>query len=479
MIPRTAIGIALLVQVVPWCHAAAADQKAPALAPYQMVRSLQIVQDRIADGDHAALPMQKKMIEMIDRRLLSASPDEYADRRNFEALVIYGMSGGNPKTLETVAAGLQLDQHDAALTAGLVAYFKSNPGKAASQLSSLDPAKEPPHIGAFLALVKGTISALQRPEKALPLLDLARLYAPGTLVEEAALRRSISIATSIQDRERFLRASEQYSRRFLRSPYASHFADGFINGVVALREGLDLQAVEEVVSAMNAEQQLAVYLRIARKSAIAGYTELAEFASARARLVSGKADGPEDPRAAFYNALASVTTQSIEEVARRLDAIDRNTLSKRDIRLLDAAREIVRGVTLSPLNSPDMQVSDAPASVGEPARPVQADARDGEAEPAPAPRETAAADLPDAGAGASAGNDTAAPAADAGAEGSPAIAEAAVTADGAAPAAAPDGQAAEAPGAEAMAGEPSLDDIVGSTRKTLQDIDDLLEKEEE
>ena len=45
-----------------------------------------------------------------------------------------------------------------------------------------------------------------------------------------------------------------------------------------------------------------IYLRIARKSAIAGYTELAEFASARARLVSGKVDGPEDPRAAFYNA---------------------------------------------------------------------------------------------------------------------------------------------------------------------------------
>lgn len=216
MIPRTAIGIALLVQAVAVGHATAADQAV--LAPYQMVRSLQIVQDRIADGDHAALPMQKKMIEMIDKRLLEARPDEFADRRNFEALVIYGMSGGNPKTLETVAAGLELDPHDAALTGGLVAYFKSNPGKASSQLSSLDPAKEPAQIGAFLALVKGTITALQRPEKGLPLFDIARLYAPGTLVEEAALRRSISIAASIHDRERFLRASEQYSRRFLRSP---------------------------------------------------------------------------------------------------------------------------------------------------------------------------------------------------------------------------------------------------------------------
>ena len=479
MIPRTAIGVALLVQMASWSHATAAAQTPPALAPYQMVRSLQIVQDRIADGDHAVLPMQKKMIEMIDKRLLSASPDEFADRRNFEALVIYGMSGGNPKTLETVASSLNLDPHDAALTAGLVAYFKSNPGKAASQLSSLDPTKETPQIGAFLALVKGTISALQRPEKGLPLLDLARLYAPGTLVEEAALRRSISISTSIGDRERFLRASEQYSRRFLRSPYASHFADGFINGVVALREGMDLEVVEAIVSAMNAEQQLAIYLRIARKSAIAGYTELAEFASAKARLVSGKADGPEDPRAAFYNALASVTTQSIAEVARRLDAIDRNTLSKRDIRLLDAAREIVKGVTASPLGSPDAQVADAPAGAGAPTPPTQDDAGNGEAAPSPAPQETAAANQPAAPADATAGGGAAAPAEDTVAEEFPSPARDVATADDAAPPAAADGQAAQATAAEAVAGEPSLDDIVGSTRKTLQDIDDLLKKDEE
>jgi len=465
LIPRTAIGFALLAQALAAGRAVAAEHAV--LAPYQMVRSLQIVQDRIADGDHAALPMQKKMIEMIDKRLLEASPEEFADRRNFDALVIYGMSGGNPKTLETVAAGLELDQHDAALTGGLVAYFKSNPGKASSQLSSLDPAKETPQIGAFLALVKGTITALQRPEKGLPLFDLARLYAPGTLVEEAALRRSISIAASIHDRDRFLKASEQYSRRFLRSPYASHFADGFINGVVALREGIDLQSVEEIVSAMNAEQQLAIYLRIARKSAIAGYTELAEFASAKARLVSGKADGPEDPRAAFYNALASVTTQSIEEVARRLDAIDRKTLSKRDIRLLDAAKEIVKGVTASPLDSPVAAAAEATSGTAGPTPPTQTAADAGpavaapaagnaaEAEDAPAPEQTVVA------------GEVAAPArsADAGTD----MAAEAVAADS--PAGASD--------SETAVGGPSLDDVVSSTRKTLEEIDELLKKEEE
>ena len=38
------------------------------LQPFQMVRSLELVQDRIAGGDHAALPMQRKLLEMIDAR---------------------------------------------------------------------------------------------------------------------------------------------------------------------------------------------------------------------------------------------------------------------------------------------------------------------------------------------------------------------------------------------------------------------------
>ncbi len=67
-----------------------------------MVRSLQLVQDRIADGDHAALPMQKKLLEMIDKRLRTVDRDDMNEPRNFRRLLIYSMSGGNPTTLQAV-----------------------------------------------------------------------------------------------------------------------------------------------------------------------------------------------------------------------------------------------------------------------------------------------------------------------------------------------------------------------------------------
>ena len=450
--------------------AAGADEAPPALAPFQMVRSLQIVQDRIADGDHAALPMQKKMIELIDRRILEAAPEEFADRRNFDALLVYGMSGGNPQTVEAVASRLNLDQHDATLAAGLIAYFRSNTGRAQSLLAPLDPEKEGREVGAFLALIKGTLRAMEQPTDGLALMDLARLYAPGTLVEESALRRSITIAVKIGDPERFIRASEQYGRRFLRSPYASHFADGFINGVVAFDGKIALEEVEEIVSAMNAEQQLAVYLRIARKAAILGHAELAEFASSRAGRANGeKGVTSDDPRAAFYNALASVTTGSIEEVADRLAAIDRRSLSKRDQKLLDAAREIVKGVLAAPLGPVEaVDAGDASSDAMAAQTPPETDDEIA-AKPVPVAASAGPEPMPEAAVPASAG----------GAVPGPTDGAAANSALAAVKAAAADAVAGAA-GAARTGGEvppePAADEIVSSTRKTLADIDRMLEE---
>lgn len=357
---------------------AAPDTALPVLAPYQMVRSLQVLQERIAGGDHASLPMQKKMIELIDARLAVAAEAEFADRRNVEALMIYGMSGGNPRTVEVVTGRLTLDGRDKILTDGLVAYLRSEHGEADTMLASLDPMKESAELGGFLALIKGTVRALENPAEGLAILDKARLLSPGSLVEETALRRSITLAATAGDIGRFLTASEQYVRRFLKSPYASHFADGFINGVVSLQDRLDMDEVEGIIATMNGEQQNAIYLRIARKAAIQGHGRLADFASARAKTVGLAGPDEADPRAELYNALGAVTSESIDEVARRLEGIDRATLSPRDVRLLDAAAAVISRVL-----SPPVKLSDLPDEV--PAEEVHLPPEDVPGEPIVAP----------------------------------------------------------------------------------------------
>lgn len=322
---------------------------ASGLQPYQLVRSLQLVQDRIADGDHAALPMQRKILEMIDARLSASTPAEFSDNRNFRALMIYAMSGGNPTTVNKIVSGLVLDEKDARLGAGLIEYTKGDLGRASAALASAEPGGVPADIGHILALVKGTVLANRDPQKALEYLDYARLVGPGTLIEEAALRRSIALSIEIDEADRFLTGSEQYVRRFLRSPYATQFADSFVAGITHFHATIDLARAKPIVDGMTPEQAKVIYLRIARQAAIERLSPLLAFATAA--LDSHAPEAADDPRAMLYSALALVASEKVLEMRERLALIDASRLSASDRVLLDAAKALVEDVVSLPVTS--------------------------------------------------------------------------------------------------------------------------------
>ena len=188
MLRRLTIGlIAACAGVVP-----AVAEAPPPLQPYQMVRSLQLLQDRLASGDHAALPLQKKLLELIDKRLRESEDAVFEEKRNVRAALVYGMSGGNPLTLSAVFHKPTISEDDKRLGQGVLNYLQGNPAAAQNALANVDPRAMPSEIGAFLALVKGSVTSVSDPTSALKQFDTARLLGPGTLVEEAALRRSLA-----------------------------------------------------------------------------------------------------------------------------------------------------------------------------------------------------------------------------------------------------------------------------------------------
>jgi chemotaxis protein MotC len=313
------------------------------LEPYQLVRSLQLIQDRLADGDHAALPLQARLLQMIDARMRAASATDFADRRNFRSLIIYAMSGGNPATVESVLSRLALDETDRQLGAGVLDFLKGRPAAARERLAPFDPMKNPPELGAFLALVKGSVTAREDAAAALVHFDGARLLAPGTLVEEAALRRSIPLAVERGDGKRFLAASSRYVRAFLRSPYASEFADSFVAGIIALHASLELDAVNTIIRGMTPEQQYVIYLRLARQGAIEGNPSLSAFAAGQALGKDGDTTA-KDPRAVLYSSMSRITADTIGEIAEELARLDRNRLSPNDRKLLEAVETVTRKV---------------------------------------------------------------------------------------------------------------------------------------
>lgn len=376
--------LALASLVVAAGGTAALGNNAPGLQPYQMVRSLQLVQDRVAVGDHAALPIQRKLLEMIDARLRTASAAELMQPRNLHSMMVYAMSGGNPETLRNIVHRMHVEEHDGRIIAGILSYLNGATKTAALTLRDVEPLKEPIETGAFLALIKGSVIALEDPTAALGLLDQARLLAPGTLVEEAALRRSVGLAATIHDAARFLRSSDQYVRIYLRSPYASQFADSFVSGVIDLRDTIDLAEVDAIVGMMSPEQRKVLYLRIARRAALDGLVALSTYAAQRADAIGGAEEETRDPRVLLYTSLTDVATAPVDDVRQRIARIDRSRLSGGDRRLLDAVLAVSGEIIRDPVGEAEPKVIAADPELPDETVPIEAEPETGHQAEGPA-----------------------------------------------------------------------------------------------
>lgn len=358
-------GLGLLSLAAATAATAGADA-ASALEPYQIVRSLELVQDRLALGDHASQPMQHRLLEMIDASFATKEGSRFENHLNRRALLVYAMSGGNPATVEAAIARLGRDDPSRLLGEKILFYVNGKPKEALEAFSSVDPMAYSPGVAMYLALVKGSMLVDSEPARALAVLDRARLLGPGTLVEEAALRRSLAAATALGDAARFQRLAEQYVHTYLRSPYAGQFADAFVAGVVALHQTIDRRVVADIAALMDSEQEKVIYLRIARQAAIEGLIDLASFAATQAEGIA------DDPRAELYSSLSSVTSDNIPQVLGNLARIERDRLSDNDRQLLDAVRAIATGLTTAPAGMRPGSDDSAPAV--RPIRPYQPDA---------------------------------------------------------------------------------------------------------
>ncbi|ACP24088.1 chemotaxis protein motility protein C [Sinorhizobium fredii NGR234] len=357
MLKRLGAILATSVLAVPLAIGLARASETEELAPFKMVRSLQYVQDSVVLGDHSAIEMQRFMLNKIDKRLRAADEAIFRDPRNVDAALVYVMSGGNPETLDYLTDRDVEGNFDARVAEALRQYLRGKGPLIVENLAKAAPEYKNSRVGPYLFLILGNATSQQDPVAAMKYYDWARLTAPGTIIEEAALRRSVSLAVQAGDPEKGFRYALNYARRYLTSPYASQFADVFVELAVTHFDETVEKRVAEILAFMDQSRQREVYLRVARRAAIGGNQTLARLASSRAEELALDGGGQSQLLASFYDGLAAVPSEDVFTAAQTLAAIPDGKLSRRDRALREAARAIAEEVVRLPRDESSAQAS--------------------------------------------------------------------------------------------------------------------------
>jgi chemotaxis protein MotC len=333
--------------------------------PFEIVRSIQAIQDQIVRGSAGARAKLPKLIELISERLLAVDQDVWRDPRNARAAVIYTLSGGQARVIRKVIEIGLSPEPGLALMHGALAYAEGHEADAKKLLSGIDARTLSPETAGHVAMIQSALVAKEDPGKAMRLLDQARVLAPGTLVEETALRRELVLADEIADIDKFTFLSSEYIWRFPGSAYFESFRQRFVSSVVHF--GLTIKptqyaALEELVGQIDPAGQLWLYLQMAQRSIIDGKPGAARFAAGKAVLLS--ADGSvERARSKLYEAAALILTDQFEKGVSELDAVDVARLPKQDAELKEAVASLAKLIGNGPGN-PQGRVTPEPVEHG-------------------------------------------------------------------------------------------------------------------
>lgn len=311
---------------------------ARAKPPYEIVRSVQALHDQMALGSRAAEAVMPRVLRELARKLMAAPRSAWHDPRNTRAVIVYILSGGEIRVAQKVLESCKCKASTRRLIEGSLAYLEGYKSRAEALLGNVDPRKLWPAVGSHIALAQAALIAHAHPKKAIALLDLARVLAPGTLVEDAALRREAFLAEETGNTDKFVDMAGQYLRRYKHSVYAERFRRSLAKAIphmaLVAKTG-KLDELAGLLKQLHPHERLHLYLDIAWTSLIHGKIDAARWASAKAtKLAKDKSLAAR--RAALYAGAAAILTKDYQQGLGQLQSVESKHLP-RDDKLLKAA----------------------------------------------------------------------------------------------------------------------------------------------
>ncbi len=321
--------------------------------PWEYLRALQNVQNRLAAGDARAARTARALHRFLIRRMSTYPPRTWQNRRNAEALFTWLLAGGRPDVAERLLARKVPVALPKGALAGAIAYARGYNAQAWKLFSSIP-------VHAFMTrnaraqyeLAIGILRASSNPPLALAHLDHVRLLKPGTLQEEVALRRGVWLAGMEGDIDRVVRLAGIYLRRFSRSFYVEDFLKRLSVVLVRLDYGerpRPLERLMPLLERLSKRRRALLLAAVSRRALLDGKFALAAMAAKKARALFPNVTRFA-ARTRLYRAAAEIARPDPEPQIDALASLDDDNLGERDRRLRYAALLIGRAIVDEPLS---------------------------------------------------------------------------------------------------------------------------------
>lgn len=326
---------------------------------YELMRELRQLQDKVANGETDAILAQRPLIETMGVEFAKADDAVWLDPRNGRAVLTYVLSGGDVKVLRGLLLRGQPKSIDQNLGRAIHAFASNRRGDALDLFGKLNPFELHPTLAGPFALAQAEFMARTDLEKALEKLDVARLLGTGSLIEEAALRRKITILSGQKKFAEADRMMEIYFRRFPKSGYAGGMKRQvlrFVSQRPPLEDEAQAKPIVAAFDRLSARDRLDMYVEMAKEAAMRGRRDIVNFAGEKA-LAMAEEGSVAQVRAKVYVASLQIASLDSVKIRASLDDLKPSVRGKDELELIAAAQsiadEINRVGTVTPTDQPD------------------------------------------------------------------------------------------------------------------------------
>lgn len=326
-------------------HAERKDQGETGKQALRLVERLGAVQDKIIRGDRSAIQEQGRLLNEIARQIRRFGDDDWNDYVTVRTSLLFVLSGGDAHVLDALLARDSLSPADENLASGIMKFAEGQSRNARDLFEGIDPRSLDVSLVGPFALARASLYLDDNAEKAIDLLDDARLACPHTAIDEAAARREIPILLNTGNTSRAMMLTVSYVREFGKSIYAMKFFRDFAEAAAKRPELDDTRTVDRLADAFednDAGPASDLLIDVAGEALLQGRLKLAGAAANRVLAMKSSPESLE--RARLYAAAAEAPSSDATKALKALDQITVDRLSDDDTEIREVAGFIAKTV---------------------------------------------------------------------------------------------------------------------------------------